>query len=157
MQSRTKVLATALLAVVMITAVSIPALAAPASQTFQVLTDKKIDQPGAPVLIIAFVKQDSPSCDYSVQLTVTAPDGTTSNAVVQLSTRGGGNGHAFALFPNGFSSGASTSTPGTYNVSATFTCGYSGGAASTSFVVVNPHGHDSGLDRIEFSFGHFGR
>ncbi len=114
----------------------IPAFAAPASQHFQVSTDKKMVQSGADLRIIATIKQANSNCAYTVQLTVTGPGGVSATDTVVVNTEAGGNGHTAAHFPSDFSGTANTNTLGTYTVSATFTCGYySTGAAAATFTV----------------------
>jgi hypothetical protein len=143
MQSTTRALAIAIVAVALLSAATLPALAAPASQTYQVTTDKKIDQAGQPLRVIATVKEGTPGCAYSVALTVTGPGGVSATDTLTLTTSAySGGGHASASFPSAFSGTASTKTPGKYTVTATFTCNYISGSATSSFTV-QTHGHES--------------
>ncbi len=116
----------------------LPSFAAPASQHYQVATDKNIVQMGASLRVIATVKQATPNCAYSVLLTVTGPGGVSATDTVTVDTQAGGNGHTAASFPSDFTGTANTDTVGTYSVSATFTCGYTtyaAGSASSTFTV----------------------
>lgn len=120
-----------------ISIVAIPTFAAPASQHFQVTTDKKTVLAGLPLNVIATVKQATPSCAYTVNLKVTGPGGVSATDTVTVTTESGGNGHTSAPFPAGFSGIANTNTAGTYTVTATFACGYSSstGQISSTFTV----------------------
>jgi len=114
----------------------LPAFAAPASDHYQVTTDKKMVQSGADLRVIATVKQAAPNCAYTVHLTVTGPGGVNAADTVTVNTEAGGNGHTAARFPADFSGTANTNTLGTYTVTATFACGYySIGASPASFTV----------------------
>ncbi len=123
--------------VAIITIVALPTFAAPASQTFQVTTDKKMVLAGLPLHVIATVKQATPDCAYSVNLKVTGPGGVSATDSVTVTTEAGGNGHTAAPFPSGFTGTANTNTAGTYTVTATFACGYSysTGVVSSTFTV----------------------
>ncbi len=130
-----KSLGIALLALAAVAVVALPIFAAPASQHYQVATDKNNVLSGQPLRVIATIKQATPNCAYSVLLTVTGPGGVSATDTVTVNTQAGGNGHTAASFPADFSGTANTNTVGTYTVSATFTCGYATGAASTTFTV----------------------
>lgn len=130
-----KGLSVAILACAVLTIVSIPGFAAPASQHYQVATDKNNVQQGQSLRVIGTIKQAIPSCAYSVQVSVTGPGGVSATDTFTVNTEAGGNGHTAASFPSDFSGTANTNTPGTYSVSSTFTCGYATGAASSSFTV----------------------
>ena len=128
----------ALLTVAAITSIVIvPTFAAPASQHYQVTTDKKMVLSGLPLRVIATIKQATPDCAYTVDLRVTGPGGVSATDTVTVTTEAGGNGHAAAAFPGDFAGTASTSTAGTYTVTATFACGYSysTGQATATFTV----------------------
>lgn len=127
--------AMALLATAALTIAAIPTFAAPASQHYQAATDKNAVNVGESLRVIATIKQASPGCAYTVLLSVTGPGGVSATDNIMVDTQAGGNGHTAASFPADFSGTANTNTPGTYSVSATFTCGYSTGAASTTFTV----------------------
>ncbi len=132
-----KSIATGIFVATLLSLVVVPALAAPASQHYQVASDKNRVQVGGFLRIIATVKQAAPNCAYSVQLTVTGPGGVNANAVTTVNTEAGGNGHSSVPFPSGFSGTANLNTPGTYTVTATFTCGYSYSTApaTATFIV----------------------
>ena len=128
----------ALLTVAALTSIVIvPTFAAPASQHFQVATDKKMVLMGLPLRVIATIKQATPDCAYTVNLQVTGPGGTSATDTVTVMTEAGGNGHTAAAFPSAFAGTANTNTPGTYTVTATFACGYSysTGQATATFKV----------------------
>jgi hypothetical protein len=120
---------------VLLTVAALPGFAAPASQTYQVSTNKNIDQKGQPVLVTATVKLGVPTCTYSVTLTVSGPGGVLATDTTTLATLSGGSGHVSATFPTAFSGVANTNTPGTYTVTAAFLCGYTVGTATNTFVV----------------------
>ncbi len=131
-----KATAFALTAITIASVIIVPALAAPASQHFQVTTDKKMVLSGASLRVIATIKQADPSCAYVVHLSVSGPGGVSATTTVTVNTEAGGNGHTAVAFPSGFSGTANTNTVGTYTVSATFSCGYySTGTASATFTV----------------------
>lgn len=117
--------------------VIIPTFAAPASQHFQVATDKNMVLSGLPLRVIATIKQATPNCAYTVNLQVTGPGGVSATDTVTVTTEAGGNGHTAAAFPADFTGTANTNTVGTYTVTATFACGYSysTGQASATFTV----------------------
>lgn len=132
-------LGVALLAIVALTVGSLPSFGIPSSQQFQVSTNKNNVHPGDSVMITATVKHGTPNCVYSTLVSVTGPGGVSAAITVSVQAQGGGNGHTSVTFPSDFPGAANTNTPGTYSVSATFTCGYySSGAASTSFTVASP-------------------
>src|SRR5579859_7665336 len=76
-----------------------PSFAAPASQHYQVATDKNQVMPGQPLRVIATIKQAIPECAYSAVLTVTGPGGVSATDTVKVDTQAGGNGHTAASFP----------------------------------------------------------
>jgi hypothetical protein len=136
METRVKYLGVAILAITALAIVALPGFAAPASQHYQVATDHKSVMSGESLRVIATIKQATPSCAYSVLLTVTGPGGVSATDTITVNTQAGGNGHTAVTFPDDFSGTANTNSAGTYSVSATFTCGYyATGAASTTFTV----------------------
>ncbi len=132
-----KYLATGLLLAAIALVAIVPTFAAPASQHFQVASDKNMVLAGGSLRIIATIKQAEPNCTYTVQLTVTGPGGVNASASTTVLTESGGNGVASVAFPSGFSGSANTATSGTYTVTATFSCGYSTGSATNTFTVFN--------------------
>ena len=114
---------------------AIPSFAAPASQHYQVSTDKNHISAGGSLRVIATIKQADPSCAYTALLTVNGPGGVTATDTVTVNTEAGGNGHNSAAFAADFAGIANTNTAGTYSVEATFTCGYFTGTASSTFTV----------------------
>jgi hypothetical protein len=132
-----KILAVTLVSAALMALISIPAFAAPASQTYQVATDKNMVLSGASLQVIATVKQAIPGCAYSTILTVTGPGGVSATDTVIVNAQAGGNGHTAASFPSDFTGTANTNTDGTYTVTASFTCGYVTGSASNTFLVFN--------------------
>jgi hypothetical protein len=130
-----KVIAAVLVAATLMFLVSLPTFAAPASQTYQVATDKNQVLSGAPLQVIATLKQAQPNCAYATTLTVTGPGGVSATDSVTVNTEAGGNGHTAASFPADFTGTANTNTVGTYTVTASFTCNYVTGTASTTFMV----------------------
>jgi hypothetical protein len=134
-----KSLGVVLLALVGLTISAIPSFGAPASQHFQVATVKSTIQSGQSVTVIPTIKRATPNCAYSVLLSVTGPGGVSAADTITVNTEAGGNGHGSATFPDDFTGTANTDAPGTYTVSATFTCGYyATGAASSTFTVNAP-------------------
>ena len=137
MQPRTgRSVAIALVSIVALTIAAVPIFAAPASQHYQVATNKNQVRPGETLTVTATIKQAAPGCAYSVLLTVSGPGGVSGTDSVTVGTEAGGNGHTAASLPADFG-GADTNALGTYTVSATFTCGYATGAASTTFTVAS--------------------
>jgi hypothetical protein len=135
----TKSLGIAALALAALTIVSLPTFAAPASQHYQVASDKDGVLAGGSVAVTSTIKQATPDCAYSVQLSVSGPGGVSATDSVTVTTQGGGDGNAAASFPSDFSGTANTNAPGTYTVSATFTCGYATGRVSGTFYVKSGH------------------
>lgn len=130
-----RTLAAGILVAAALATVILPALAAPASQTFQVATDHNSIVHGQTLRIIPFVKQSTGACAWTVLLTVVGPSGSATDTVT-LTTQPGGNGQTAVTFPTDFSgTGANTNTPGTYTVTASFTCGYTTGTATVTFTV----------------------
>ncbi len=117
--------------------ITVPTFAAPASQHYQVSTHKNNVLSGAPLRVIATIKQATPNCAYTVDLKVTGPGGVSATATTTVTTAAGGNGHADVPFPSGFTGTANTNTVGTYTVTATFACGYSysTGLVTSTFTV----------------------
>jgi hypothetical protein len=135
MKTAYRTLAVALIAVAILTVVAMPTFAAPASETYQVATDKNHLQPGDTLRVIATIKQATPGCAYSVTLSVTGPGGVSATDQITVNTLAGGNGHTPASFPSDFSGIPNTDTAGTYSVTASFICNYVTGSATTTFVV----------------------
>ncbi len=135
MNSRAKTLAVALAAAALITIVAIPTFAAPASQTYQVSTAPQRLLSGMPTQITATLKQAQPGCAYAVTISVSGPGGVSATDTTIVNTQAGGNGHTAVSFPSDFTGTANTNTVGTYTVTASLSCNYVTGTASTTFTV----------------------
>ncbi len=111
---------------------------------------------GQSVEISAQVQDGTPSCAYSVSITVTGPTGNTGPWTLSstLTTDKGGDGQIQVQFPSAFPNSPNTNTPGGYPVSAVFTCGTLTGSAATGFTVdlkgadyvANADGPEGGLN-----------
>ncbi len=111
--------------------VVVPSFAA--SPLFQAQTDKNHIAQGESLTVFGILKHANPSCDYSVAFSVSGPDGSWS-ASSSIRTSAQGSGRADVAFPEGFPR-ADTNAVGAYTVTATFSCGYSIGSATSSFLI----------------------
>lgn len=138
----TRTLAVSLAAIALLGAVSVPAFAYHGPQMFSVMAAPAQAQPGSPVLMLVSLKHASPSCAYSVEVSVTGPGGVSAQNSTIVNTNPAGNGAGSVLFPDAFTGTGSTAAQGTYQVTASFQCQYTyvAGAASTSFVVRTSNG-----------------
>lgn len=96
---------------------------------------------GASVHLIASVNNFIPNTMISVTITVKEPNGAMGSKTVTLMTDKHGNGQVNVLYPDSFAPSASTNSPGTYHVTATFAFVYSIHTATTTFRVRGPVTH----------------
>jgi YVTN family beta-propeller protein len=97
---------------------------------------------GASLHLIASVNNFVPNTQISVTITVKEPNGALGSKTTTLMTDKHGNGQVTLTYPDSFAPSASTSSPGRYEVTATFAFVYSIHTATTSFRVRGPVTHN---------------